>query len=169
MGDEEQCLPLAEQRLDASVALFAERLVADREHLVDEQNGLVELRDDREGHAYLHAAREMLVGRVEHVRRLCEIDDRIEPLSELRLGEAVEPRGQLDVVANSEITDETTRDLDERSDSGVHAHGTLVGKQHAGDELQQGRFPLTVAPHDADRFTRSHIEGHIPKCPELSR
>jgi hypothetical protein len=62
VADEEERAPFGEQLVDAAVALLAERLVADGEHLVDEERGLVELRDDGEGEAHLHAAGEVLVG-----------------------------------------------------------------------------------------------------------
>src|SRR5690606_23625114 len=88
---EEQGAATREQLLDARVTLLAERLVAHREHLVDEDDGLLEPRDHGEGDAHLHAAREVLVGGVDEVADLGEVDDLVEALVDLAPRHAVQP------------------------------------------------------------------------------
>ena len=52
--------------------------VADREHLVDEQDLRLEVRGDREGKAHVHAARVALDRRVDELLDAGELDDLVE-------------------------------------------------------------------------------------------
>ena len=92
MRDEEQGAAAGEQLLDAAVALLAERLVADGEHLVDEDDRLLEPGDHGEGDAHLHAAGEVLVRGVDEVADLGELDDLVEAGVDLLAGHAVQAR-----------------------------------------------------------------------------
>ena len=77
------CGPSSTSWLHPLVALLAEALVADREHLVDQDDRLVEGRDHREAEPHLHAAGEVPERRVEEVADLGEVDDLVEPLGDL--------------------------------------------------------------------------------------
>ena len=69
-------------------ALVRERLVADRQHLVHQQDVGVHVDRDREPEAHVHAGRVRLDGRVDEVRQFGELDDLVEALRDLALGEA---------------------------------------------------------------------------------
>ena len=71
--------PLVDERLHPLVALLAEALVADGEHLVDQDDRLLQRRDDGEAEAHLHAAGEVPERRVQGVPDLGEVDDLVEP------------------------------------------------------------------------------------------
>ena len=59
-------------------ALALERRVADREHLVDEQDLRLEVGGDGEGEPHVHAARVALDRGVEELLDLGELDDLVE-------------------------------------------------------------------------------------------
>ena len=124
---------------------------------------------DREGDAHLHPAREVLVRGVDEVGDLGERDDVVEAPVDLAARHAVEAGRQVHVVADGQIVDEATGDLDERRDALAHADGALVGEDDAGDELEQRRLALTVPTDDADRLAGGDVEGDVAQGPELAR
>jgi hypothetical protein len=113
---------------------------------VDEDDGLLQPRDDGEGDADLHAARQMLVGRVDEGRYLGEFDDLVEARVDLRPRHAVQSRRQIDVVPDGEVGDEAARDLDQRRHAAVDLDGAGVGQDDFGDQLQQRRLPCPLRP-----------------------
>ena len=70
--------------LELLEALLLERGVADREHLVDEQDVGVDLDRDREREPHAHARRVVLELEVDELLELGERDDLVEPLARLR-------------------------------------------------------------------------------------
>ena len=78
VADEEDGAPRTRDLLHLPEALALEGDVADREHLVDEQDLRVEVRRDGEGQAHVHAARVALDRRVEELVDLGELDDLVE-------------------------------------------------------------------------------------------
>ena len=64
--------------LDAVEALALERLVADREHLVDEEDVGVDVDGDREPEPHVHARRVVLHLLVDELLELGEVDDLVE-------------------------------------------------------------------------------------------
>ena len=101
VGHQEERPALGEQRLHALVALLAEVLVADREHLVDEHDGFVERRDEGEAESHLHARGEVSERHVQALPDLRprEVDDRVEALGDGLLVQTVQARRQHDVLA----------------------------------------------------------------------
>ncbi len=76
--DEEDGAPGAAELLHASEAATLELRVADREHLVDEEDLRLEVRRDREREPHVHAARVALHRRVEEALDAGELDDLVE-------------------------------------------------------------------------------------------
>lgn len=109
----------------------------------------------------------MLVRSVDEAIQFCEIDDPVESTSDLALGHAVQTRGETDVLSNRQITDEAAGDLDEWSHAAAHFDNSLISEQDSGDKLEQRRFTLPVAAHDADRLPGPNIEGYVAQCPEF--
>jgi hypothetical protein len=103
VGDEDQGAAAAAELGDAPHALALEGLVADGQHLVQQQHIGLDVRGDRECQPHHHAAR---VGAHRHVDELLELregDDPIEPLAHVALGEPVDGAVHEDVLAAREI------------------------------------------------------------------
>ena len=71
--------------MHAVEALALERLVADREHLVDEQHVGIDVDGDCEAEAHVHARRVVLHLLVDEPLELGELDDVVEPLHRCRV------------------------------------------------------------------------------------
>ena len=88
MGDDDDRAALVLELVHAVEALALERLVADREHLVDEQHVGVDVDGDREAEAHVHARRVVLHLLVDELLELGELDDVVEARLDVR---ALEP------------------------------------------------------------------------------
>ena len=77
---------------DLAEALALERLVADGEHLVEQQDVGVEMRRDREAEPHVHPGRVRAHGPVDRLLELGEGDDLVEALADLRALEPVDRR-----------------------------------------------------------------------------
>ena len=84
VADEQHRAPRARDLAHLAEALALERRVADREHLVDDQDLRLEVRGDGEREPQLHAARVALDGRVDEPLDLGELDDLVELALDLR-------------------------------------------------------------------------------------
>ena len=83
VADEDDRLSLLAEALERREALLLELLVADREHLVEQEDVEVDLDRDRVGEPHLHARREVLQLLVDEALELGEGDDLVEALVEL--------------------------------------------------------------------------------------
>ena len=83
VGHEQDRATLALELLDALEALALERLVTDREHLVDEQDLRLDVHRDREAEPGGHARRVVLHLVVDELLDLGERDDVVEDLVDL--------------------------------------------------------------------------------------
>ena len=138
---------------DARQALALERLVADREHLVDQQHVGVEVRGDREAEPHEHAARVRLDRHVDEVAELGELDDALDPLLDLLAREAVQRAVELDVLAAGEVaarspapssSSETTRPP---HSARPESSGTIPARQRSVEDL-----PAPLRPTMPDRL-----------------
>ena len=75
--------PVFAELLHAPETAALELRVADREHLVDEQDLRLEVRRDREREPHVHPARVALDGRVDELLDAGELDDVVEALLDL--------------------------------------------------------------------------------------
>lgn len=171
--DEEERAPFGEELVDAAVALLPEGLVADGEHLVDEEDGFVELRDHREREAHLHPVREVLVGHVDEVGDLGEADDVIEAPPDLRLRHPVQAGGEPDVLLTVRSPTKPPV-ISMRARLPVHLDGALIGQQHSGDQRGASTCPGRSArrrrsPHrDGPRTTRRAAPRTRPGASDAS-
>ena len=85
MGDEHDRASLGLELLDPAQALRLEQLVADGEHLVDEQHVGVEVDGDGEPEAHVHARRVVLDRLVDELGELGEVDDVVEDAGRSRV------------------------------------------------------------------------------------
>ena len=78
VADEEHGPTVLGDRAHLAEALLLERDVADRQHLVDDQDLRLEVRGDRERQPHVHAARVALDRRVDELLDPGEVDDLVE-------------------------------------------------------------------------------------------
>ena len=132
-------------------ALLLEALVADGEHLVDEQD--VGLDVDRHGEAQtdVHARRVVLHLVVDELLELGELDDLVEALADLPARQPEQRAVQVDVVPAGELGLEARAELQHRRE--LAADDDLAGGrlQDAGDALEQRRLARAVPAEDARR------------------
>ena len=141
--------------LHLSEALLLKARVADREHLVDDEDLRLEVRGDGEGQPHVHAARVALHRRVDELLDLGERDDLVELPADFRLAHAEDRAVQKDVLPAGQLGVKTGADLEQARHA--PAQGDLAGRRR-GDprqDLQQRRFAGAVAADDADDLARA--------------
>ena len=114
--DEHDRAPRLLEGEDAAEALALERLVADGEDLVEEQDVGVEERGDREAEAHRHPRRVRPHGPVDRILELGEGDDLVEALADVGATEALDRAVQEHVLAAGEVRVEAGAELEERAD-----------------------------------------------------
>ncbi len=85
--------------LDTTHAALLELVIADREHLVDEEHLGLEMRRHREGEPDVHAARVALDGRVDELLDPAELDDLVVLRTDLPAPHAEDRAVEVDVLA----------------------------------------------------------------------
>ena len=168
MGDQHHGAVVGQHPVDGLVALALEGLVAHREHLVDQHDRVLQLGDEREAQAHLHAAGVVPDRGVDELRLdLREVDDLVEALVDRLLGHAVQGAHQVHVLPAGQVVVEPGAQLQERRDLAVHADLALVRDEHPGDHLEQRRLARAVLTDDAHAVALGDVEGHIAQRPEL--
>ena len=119
VGHEDDRLARGLELLELLEALVLERGVADREHLVDEQDVGVDLDRDREAEPHAHARRVVLELEVEELLELGEGDDLVEALARLLAREPEHDRVDEHVLARRQLGVEADAELDERRQPAV--------------------------------------------------
>src|SRR3954466_14862216 len=116
VGDEHERRAALDLLGDPRLALALEGLVADGQHLVDEQHVGVEVRGDREAEPHEHAARVRLDRDVDEVAELGEGDDVVDARRDLVSRQPVEGPAEKDVLASGEVAAEARAELEQRDD-----------------------------------------------------
>ena len=125
--------------------------------------------DDREREAHLHAAR---VGAHRHVDELLELrerHDRVEPLVDVALAEAVDGAVHVDVLAPGEVGVEAGAQLQHRGDGAADLHRARVRRDDPRQQLQEGALARPVVAHDRHRLARADVEVDVVDRPEVLR
>ena len=122
-------VPLALERAEVLEALALEGGVADRQHLVDEQDVGAGARGHREGDAHLHARGVVLELLVHRALELGERDDVVVHRVDLGPREAEQGAVEVDVLAPGELGVEADAELDEGHEPAVDARR---GRRSAG-------------------------------------
>ena len=102
---------------DLAEALLLERLVADREHLVQQQHVGLDVHRDREAEPHVHPRRVRPHRHVGERLELREGDDLLQVPVDVVALEAVDRRVQVDVLDPGELGVEAGADLDQRADA----------------------------------------------------
>ena len=145
VAHEQDRAPLGGHVAHLAQALRLERGVADREHLVHEQDLGLEVRRDGERQAQVHAARVALHRRVDEPLDLGEGDDLVELARDLRAAHAEDRAVEVDVLAPGELGMEAGAHLEQRADAAVDlgAAGGRLGD--AREDLEQRALARAVA------------------------
>ena len=158
--EDDRAAPLLELEHLAE-ALPLERLVADREHLVEQEHVRVEVRRDREAEPHVHPRGVRTHGPVDRLLELGERDDLVEALADLRALEPVDRAVQEDVLATGEVGVEAGAELEQRADPSADGDAALGRLDDPGDQPQQGRLAGAVAADEADRLARLDAERDV--------
>ncbi len=145
---------------DALQALVLERLVADREDLVREQDVGLHVDGDREAEAHVHPRRVVLDRRVDERLELREPHDAVVASPRVAVREAEQARVQVDVLGAGQIGMEADAELDQRRDAAVRRDRARRRPQDAGDDLQQRALARAVGPEQRDGLAARDRQRH---------
>ena len=138
-----------------------EVLVADREHLVDEEHVGIDVHRDREAEARRHPARVRLDRRVEEAPELREALD----LRHRRFGHAAcesqQRTVEVGVLASGEVGVKARAELEERGHAALDRDRAGSRLRGAGDELEERRLPRSVRADDAEALSAVDAEAHV--------
>jgi hypothetical protein len=156
--DEDDRPPLLAHPVEHVEALLLEGGVADREHLVDQQDVGVDLDRDREGQPYVHPRGVVLQLEVLELLELGELDHALVARAGLLRGEAEHDAVQRDVLVGGQVRVEADSQLDERGHPPVAPDAALIDPVDPGQALQQRALAAAVAPDDAEELPRRDRE-----------
>ena len=151
----------------ALVAARAEALVADGQHLVDQQHVGVDVHRDREPEPGVHPARVRLDRVVRETLELGEGDDLVDARAQLFLREPVDRTGEEDVLDGGVLGVEAGADLEQRRDPPADAHAPGIRTQDPREHLQHRALARAVATENAERLPGLHRERDVVDGPEL--
>src|SRR5205807_3007836 len=135
---------------DLAEALALELLVADGEHLVEEQHVRVDVRRDREPEPHVHSGRIRAHRAVDRLLEARERDDLVELLTQVGALEPVNRPVQEDVLAAGEVRVKPGAQLEQRADASAHVDGAQAWLDDARDQAEQRRLPGAVAADEPD-------------------
>ena len=154
---EQDCLPAAPELGELVEALVGESLVADREHLVHEQHVGIDVNRHGEPEPHVHAGRVRLHRRVDELAQLGELDDLVEALLDLALGQPEHDAVDEHVLAAGDFRVKAGAELDERRDAALDRDGAARRLRDAGHQLQCGALAGAVAADDAVGGSLRHL------------
>ena len=149
------------------VAPPLELLVADGQHLVDEQDVGVDVDGHREAEAHVHPRRVVLHRGVDEALEPGELDDVVEAPVELGLGEPEDRAVEVDVLPPGQLGVEAGAELEQRRHLAARAAAALVGLEDPGQALQQRALARAVGADEAVRDALGDLERDVAQRPEL--
>ena len=142
-------------------ALVGEALVADRQHFVDQQHVGIDVHRHGEAKPHVHAGGIGLDRRVDEVLHLRELDDLVEAVPDLLVGQAEHDAVDEDVLAAGDLGVEAGAQLDQRRDAAINGDRALGGPGDAGDALEQRALAGAVAADHTVGAALRHRERHV--------
>src|SRR4051812_12930919 len=152
---------------DLAEALALERLVADGEHLVQQENVGFDVRCDRETEPHVHPRRVGAHGQVDEVLESRERDDLVELLADGRAWEAVNRAVEVDVLAASHVGMEAGAELQQRADAASHGDAAARRLHDSGEEAEERRLPGAVATDERECAPRLDVERDVAEGPHI--
>ena len=159
--DEHERAPGVAELEHAVVAALAEALVADRQHLVAEQDVGLDADGDREAEPRVHAAGVRLDRVVGEAAELGELDDRVDARLELRARHPVERAREEDVLDGRVLGVEAGAELEQRRDAPVDRDAAAIGREDAREHLEQRRLARAVRSDDTERLAARDGEREV--------
>src|SRR5919106_104650 len=166
-GDERAAVLL--EREDPPEALPLERLVADGEDLVEEEDVGIQESGDGEAEAHGHPGRVRADRPVDRVLELGEGDDLVEALADVRTAQALDRAVQVNVLAAGEVGVEAGAELEQRSDPALGADAARRRLDDPRDDPKQGRLPRAVPADEADRLAARDVHRDVAERPDVGR
>ncbi len=157
------------ERHDPVHALALERLVADREDLVEQQDVGVEVHGEREPEAHVHPRRVRAHGQVDEALELGELDDVVERVADLRALHPVDRAAQEDVLPPREVGVEPGAELEQGSDRAADRDPPARGLEDAREQPEERRLARAVPADDAERLPGLDLERDVAERPDLRR
>ena len=139
---------------DLAKALSLEVLVADREHLVEQEHVRLDVRSDGETESHVHPRRIGPHRQVDEPLELGERDDLVHQLANACAREPVDRPVQEDVLAPGEIGMETRAELEQRRDAPRRLDASRRRLDDPRDETQERRLARAVAADEPDGVAR---------------
>ena len=167
MADQQHRAPVAGDLAHLAEALGLKVRIADRQHLVDEEDLAVQVGGDREGQTDVHAGREPLDLSIEEPLHAGEGDDRVEALTDLLAAHPEQRAVQVHVLAAGQLGMEAGPDLEQAADAPAELDAALGRRSDPVDDLEQGALPCAVAADDADDLSPLDLEAHVVERVEL--
>ena len=168
VAHEENGAPLRLKLLHAVEALLLKHLVADGQHLVDQQDVRVDVDGDGETKAYEHAGRVVLHLAVDGVFELGERNDVVEPAGDFTLGDAKERRVDEDVLAPGEIGVKPAPSSSSDAMRPRTRHLAGGRQQDSRDALEQRRLARAVVTQHPQRLALLNGEVELLQCPQVA-
>src|SRR5579875_710722 len=159
--DDDDGLAVVLQVLEALQALALEGLVANRQHLVNEQDVGLHVDRYREAEAHVHARGVVLHGLVDELAYAGEVHDIVESLLELLLLQAEDRPVQKDVLATGQLGVEACAELEQGGHLASHGHRPFVRAEDAGYALQHGGLARAVLADEARGRPLGNLEGDV--------
>ena len=161
VGDQQDRRALPAPLVKDVHALLGERDVTDRQHLVHQHDVRVRLDHDGERQAHHHPGRVVLELEVHELAQLGEVEDGVEPLARLALGEAEQHPVDHAVLARAQLGVEAHAELDERGQPARHPNRPLVRPVDAGEDLEQAALAGAVLSDDPEELALVNVERDV--------
>ena len=124
---------------------------------------------DGEAEPHVHPRRVRPNGSVDEVLELCERDDLVEALADVRALEAEDGTVEVDVLPAGEVGMEAGAELEERADSAAHGDAAGGRLDDRSDDAKERALARAVAPDECERASRGHGERDFAERPHIGR
>ncbi len=161
VGNQDQRDALASHPRDAVQATARERSVADRQHLVDEQDVGVDGDRDGKAEADVHPRRVGLDRLVDELADAREFEDLVHPALDLRPGEPEQHAVDDDVLAPGDLGVKARAQLDQCRHPPADLHAPLSRPEDPADHLERSGLPRSVGPDQRHGLAGRHRQVEV--------
>src|SRR5262249_52701067 len=141
--------------------------VADRQHLIDQENLGIEVHSDGKRQSHVHPRREVLDRRLHEIGELTEFDDRVVVPVDLAPAESEQSPIQVHVLAPAVLGMEARTKFQQRRDTAADLNPAEVRPQNPGQHLEQRALARSVGPDNAEELASWHVEADIAERPQV--
>ena len=167
MGDKQCCGTALDDLEHLFLALGTECTIADREHLIEDEDIGIHKAGNGKCQTGFHTGGELLVFTHLILLKFSEIEDFLAFFDHEGLGIAQKCAAQEDVLTQCKIRVEARAEFQQSGDLAVHAVGTLGGTHDAADGFQQCGFSGTVCADDSEEIALIEGKADMVDRPEF--